>query len=320
MNAKRRTLAVLAAVIAVLGLALWALNRSTAAEEAASSAAADGTIPLCSFSTADLSRITYTYNGQTLTLDDADGSWTLAEDSDYHLDESACNTMRTALMALNAKRSLTPQAGEDYGFAEPALTIEVTAAGETETYTFGASNTMTGDLYVRKNNSDVIYTVSGTKAACFELTRAELFGAFNPAELTASEIEAVSYTLADGETVTLKANSEPAAESDSNAYQTVWRLAGDTAADLDETKVDAILSALCTYVSAQATDADPAAYGFEAPLVTAEVTTADGTINLTYAMGTDGCYLMVEGNSSVYTVDASVVSALLYPADQLKAE
>lgn len=40
MNAKRRTLAVLAAVIAVLGLALWALNHSTAAEEAASSAAA----------------------------------------------------------------------------------------------------------------------------------------------------------------------------------------------------------------------------------------------------------------------------------------
>ena len=114
---------------------------------------------------------------------------------------------------------------------------------------------------------------------------------------TASEIEAVSYTLADGETVTLKANSEPAAESGSNAYQTVWRLAGDTAADLDETRVDAILSALCTYVSAQAADADPAAYGFEAPLVTAEVTTADGTINLTYAMGTDGCYLMVEATA-----------------------
>ena len=228
--------------------------------------------------------------------------------------------MLTALSSLNAKQELSPQAGEDYGFAEPVLTIEVTAAGETDTYTFGASNTMTGDLYVRKNNSDTIYTVSGTKAACFELTRAELFGAFNPAGLTASEIEAVSYTLADGETVTLKANSEPAAESGSNAYQTVWRLAGDTAADLDETKVDAILSALCTYVSAQAADADPAAYGFEAPLVTAEVTTADGTINLTYAMGTDGCYLMVEGDSSVYTVDASVVSALLYPADQLKAE
>ena len=128
MNAKRRTLAVLAAVIAVLGLALWALNRSTAAEEAASSAAADGTIPLCSFSTADLSRITYTYNGQTLTLDDADGSWTLAEDPDYHLDESACNTMVTALSSLHAKRQLDAQAGEDYGFDAPELTVTVTAA------------------------------------------------------------------------------------------------------------------------------------------------------------------------------------------------
>lgn len=49
MNAKRRTLAVLAAVIAVLGLALWAMNRSTAAEEAASSAAADGYHPAVLF-------------------------------------------------------------------------------------------------------------------------------------------------------------------------------------------------------------------------------------------------------------------------------
>ena len=260
------------------------------------------------------------YQGETNTLLYAADGWTLAEDPAYHLDTSACNTMLTALSSLNAKRELSPQAGEDYGFAEPALTIEVTAAGETDTYTFGASNTMTGDLYVCKNNSNTIYTVSGTKAACFELTRAELFGAFNPAGLTASEIEAVSYTLADGETVTLKANSEPAAESGSTAYQTVWRLAGDTAADLDETKLDAILSALCTYVSAQATDAVPAAYGFDAPLVTAEVTTIDGTINLTYAMGTDGCYLMVEGDRSVYTVDVSVASALLCPADQLKTE
>ena len=317
MKAKQRTLGVLLFLILLAGGVFALLTLRNAREEQAASAVADGTIPLAAVSGSDLTQIVLHYQGETNTLLYTADGWTLAEDPAYHLDTSACNTMLTALSSLNAKRELSLQAGEDYGFAEPALTIEVTAAGETDTYTFGASNTMTGDLYVRKNDSDTIYTVSGTKAACFELTRAELFGAFNPAGLTASEIEVVSYTLADGETVTLKANSEPAAESGSAAYQTVWR---DTAADLDETRVDAILSALCTYVSAQATDADPAAYGFEAPLVTAEVTTADGTINLTYAMGTDGCYLMVEGDSSVYTVDASVVSALLYPADQLKAE
>ena len=159
MNAKRRTLAVLAAVIAVLGLALWALNRSTAAEEAASSAAADGTIPLCSFSTADLSRITYTYNGQTLTLDDADGSWTLAEDSDYHLDESACNTMVTALSSLNAKRRLDAQAGEDYGFDAPEAVVQVTTADGTKTLTYASGTD--GD-YLMVEGDDSIYAVDGS--------------------------------------------------------------------------------------------------------------------------------------------------------------
>ena len=188
MNAKRRTLAVLAAVIAVLGLALWALNRSTAAEKAASSAAADGTIPLCSFSTADLSRITYTYNGQTLTLDDADGSWTLAEDSDYHLDESACNTMVTALSSLNAKRQLDAQAGEDYGFDAPELTVTVTAAGQTTTLTFGSSNTVTGDRYVQKDGDTALYTVDASRTACFAYDKAGLFGSFSPAGFAASDV------------------------------------------------------------------------------------------------------------------------------------
>ena len=213
MKAKRCTLGVLLFLILLAGGVFALLMLRNAREEQAASAAADGAIPLAAVSGNDLTQIVLHYQGETNTLLYTADGWTLAEDPAYHLDTSACNTMLTALSSLNAKRELSPQAGEVYGFAEPVLTIEVTAAGETDTYTFGASNTMTGDLYVRKNNSNTIYTVSGTKAACFELTRAELFGAFNPAGLTASEIEAVSYTLADGETVTLKANSEPAAES-----------------------------------------------------------------------------------------------------------
>ena len=320
MKAKQRTLVVLILLILLAGGVFALLTMQNAKAEQAASAAADGTIPLAAVSGHDLTRIVLHYQGETNTLDYTADGWTLAEDLAYHLDTSACNTMLTALSSLNAKRELTPQEGEDYGFAEPTLTVEVTAAGETNTYTFGASNTMTGDLDVRRNDSDTIYTVASAKAACFELTKVELFGAFNPAGLTTSDIEAVSYTLSDGENVTLKANSEPAVDSDSTEYQTVWRLAGDPTADLDETKVDAILSALSTYVSAQVTDADPADYGFDAPLVTAVVTTADGTVNLTYAMGTDGCYLMVEGDGSVYTVDGSAVSALLVTADDLKTE
>ena len=286
MKTKQRTLAVLLVLVLVLGGLLWFGSRSNAAEEAASSAAAEGSILLSSFAAGDVTSIRYAYGGETLTLNYDSGSWTLADDPDYHLDASACNTMVTALASLNAKRQLTAQPGEDYGLADPAVTVTVTAAGETNT-----------------------------------------FGAFNPAGLTASALESVSITTGSG-TLALNAVSEPAeAESDSSesaaestTYQTVWRLADEPSADLDDSKVQSILSALAGYVTAQITDADPSAYGFAAPLATVRAASADGTVTLHYAENADGCWMMVEGDSSVYVVDLDTVQALLITAAALKAE
>lgn len=150
MKTKQCVLLALLAAAVLLGAALWAMIRSNAKAEQAASAAAEGSIPLSTFAAEDMEQIEYTYNGQTYTLQYSGGSWQLAQDPAYHLDESACNTMRTALMALNAKRSLTPQAGEDYGLDSPQLTVTVTAAGQSTTLTFGAENPVTGDLYVQK--------------------------------------------------------------------------------------------------------------------------------------------------------------------------
>lgn len=327
MKTKQRTLAVLLVLVLVLGGLLWFVSRSNAAEEAASSAAAEGSILLSSFAADDVTSIRYAYGGETLTLNYDSGSWTLADDPDYHLDASACNTMVTALASLNAKRQLTAQPGEDYGLADPAVTVTVTAAGETNTFAFGTENPVTGDLYVQKAGDDAVYTVSGNKAACFELTKADLFGAFNPAGLTASALESVSITTGSG-TLALNAVSEPAeAESDSSesaadstTYQTVWRLADELSADLDDSKVQSILSALAGYVTAQITDADPLAYGFDAPLATVRAASDDGTVTLRYAENADGCWMMVEGDSSVYAVDLDTVQALLITAVALKAE
>ena len=182
---------------------------------------------------------------------------------------------------------------------------------------------------MQKAGDDAIYTVSGNKAACFQLDKAGLFGSFCPTGLTASAITQVAYTLADGTSVTLNAVSEPTESADStdadsassSAYETVWRLASDPAASLAQDKVQSLLSALCTYVTAQATDADLAACGFDAPVFTAAVTSEDGsTVQLTYACGTDGWYLQVKGDTSVYTVDTSTVQALLLTESDLKTQ
>ena len=326
MKTKQRVLLALLAAAMLLGAALWVVTRSNAKAEQAASAAAEGSIPLSNFAAEDLEQIEYTYNGETYTLQYSGGSWQLAQDPAYHLDESACNTMRTALTALNAKRSLTPQTGEDYGLDSPQLAVTVTAAGQSTTLTFGAENPVTGDLYVQKAGDDTIYTVSGNKAACFQLDKAGLFGGFCPTGLTASAITQVDYTLADGTSVTLNAVSEPTDSTDADsassaAYETVWRLASDPTASLAQDKVQSLLSALCTYVTAQATDADLSACGFDAPVFTAVVTSEDGsTVQLAYACGTDGWYLQVEGDTSVYTVDTSTVQALLLTENDLKTQ
>ena len=325
MKTKQRTLAILLALLLVLCGLLWLVTCSNAAEEAASSAAAEGSILLSSFAAGDAEQIRYTYQNETLTLNYDSGSWTLADDPDYHLDASACNTMVTALASLNAKRQLAAQPGEDYGLADPTVTVTVTAAGETNTFAFGSQNPVTGDLYVQKTGDDAIYTVSGNKAACFEQTKADLFGSFNPAGLTASALESVSIA-ADTGTLSLTAVSEPV-EADSNsaaasstAYQTVWRLTDDPASELDESKLQSILSALGGYVSAQVTNADPTAYGFDVPLATVRAASADGSVTLHYAENADGCWMMVDGDSSIYAVDLDTVQALLITAAALKAE
>ena len=322
MKTKQRTLIVLLVLVFLAGGAFATLTVKNAQAAQAESAAAEGTIPLSSFAADDLTELAVTYNGETNTLTVAGGSWTLAEDPAYHLDATTCNTMVTALSALNAKRQLTEEPGEDYGFTDASLTVTVTAAGETNTFTFGAENAATGDIYLKKAGDDALYTVAASKAACFALSRAELFGAFNPAGLTRSAIESVTLVCGD-EPFTLTAVSEAAesdrsadSESDSTAYTTVWRLADAPDAELDETQVSSLLSALSSYVTAQDPHGD--ASGMK-QLAAATVRTADGEQTLTYYEGTDGDYLTVSGDTSLYTVDAATVQTVCTAKDRYKA-
>ena len=299
MKTKRRTLIVLLVFVLAAGAALALLSHANQKAEQAASEAEDGSIPLLDGTTATLESISIQYGSETLTLRPSDDGWTLTEDPAYHLDDSACNTIRTALAGMKARRQLEAQPGEDYGF--------------------DAENPVTGDVYVRREGGDAVYTVDAARFRCMKQTKAELFGAFSPAGITVSDIEAVRYTLQSGETIKLQSVSQPT-EADSTTYQTIWQLIDEPDAALDTDKTDALLAALASYVTGQDTAADLSACGFDAPLVTAEVTTADGTVTLTYAIGTDGYYMMVSGDSSVYTVDGQTVQALCLTARQLKAD
>ena len=228
------TLAVLLALAVLAGGALALLTRQNQKAEEAVRAAAEGTISLSRFAADDLSEIVLETGGETLTLKaDADG-WTLAEDPAYHLDATACSSMRTALADLHAKRRLTAEAGEDYGLADPQAVVTVTAGGETQTFRFGAENPVTGDVYLQKEGDEAVYTVASAKLQAFLTGKAGLFGAFCPAGITRSDIEAVELTGQSGETVRRTADSDEAEGGDD------------------------VFAALSSYVTGQITHADPA--------------------------------------------------------------
>ena len=332
MKAKRRTLVVLLILVILAGGALALLNFSNQKAEQAASEAEEGSISLSSFAVDDLSEIQYTYQGETVTLLYDGDTWTLEDDPDYHLDQNKCDTMATALADLRAKRQLEAQSDQDYGMDAPIVTVTVTAGTETSTFTFGDTNSITGDIYLQKEGDSAVYTASSSKVGCFEYGKADLFGSFNPAGITSSSLETIDYTYSGGETpisVSLKtvsvaaddagSDSSSTADSDSSSYTTAWRLVDDPDTQLDDEKVNAILSVLGGYVSGQIANADPAEYGFDQPLVTVDASDGDTTWHLTYASGTDGYYLKVEGDSSIYTVDTTVPEAFSYTAEELKA-
>ena len=195
MRAKRRTLLVLLGLIVLAAAALALLTWANRREEQAASAAGEGTIPLSSFAVEDLTALEYTWQGETVSLSYDGTDWTLSDDPDYHLDQTKCDAMAAALADLKAKRRLDAQPGEDYGFAAPLLTVSVTASGQTDTFTFGDTNTITGDVYLQKEGEDAVYTAASAKAGCFEYGKADLFEPFNPAGLTASRLERKARTV-----------------------------------------------------------------------------------------------------------------------------
>lgn len=307
MKAKERTLILLVLAAVILCAALFWLTKAEDVQDAGS--------PLCSLAQGDAEQLRLSAQGETLTLLRDEDGWTLLEDPAYHLDDTACDGMLTTFLELTANRRFAPQEGEDYGLEQPQLTVTLTAAGQSESFSFGAENPVTGEVYLSRAGESELYTVPYNKVSVFQQTKVELFCAFAPAQVTASELEQICYVLQDGATVSLTRMQQA---SDAAEYTSVWRLTDDPSAELDETRVQGLLTALTSYVSGQITNADPTDYGFDAPSVTVTMTTAEKTARLTYASGVDGVYLMLDGDTSIYKVDLDTLNKLLFSAEELK--
>lgn len=241
MKAKRNLMIGLVILLVILAAGVFAA-KTISDKDAAASASADAAISLTSITaSSEIESFGYTFEGDTLTFEqrqevvedesasddtseaasdststagseetepETETVWYLADDPEYKLDQSTVNSMLTAFVNLEASRQLT-ETSEEYGLEEPTLTFWMTANGETTTWSCGATNDMTGTVYLQKQGEDTVYLVHTNKVTIFEKGRMEL-GDTSDATGDIASSEEVTSEVTSSETAASEAVSSEA--------------------------------------------------------------------------------------------------------------
>ena len=238
MKAKRNLMIGLVILLVILAAGVFAA-KTISDKDAAASASADAAISLTSITASSgIVSFGYTFEGDTLTFEqrqevvedesasdntseaasdststagseetepETETVWYLVDDPEYKLDQSTVNSMLTAFVNLEASRQLT-ETSEEYGLEEPTLTFWMTANGETTTWSCGATNDMTGTVYLQKQGEDTVYLVHTNKVTIFEKGRMEL-GDTSDATGDIASSEEVTSEVTSSETAASEAAS-----------------------------------------------------------------------------------------------------------------
>lgn len=197
-----KRLLALSGVLLILAGGTAGLNAYNAAQEekaAQQESEAAQKEDIVAFSIAEnaLAGFTTFYGGERLSIIREDGTWKVADDSDFPLKQSSIGNMAGALESFVATGTFQSDAAGEYGLDDPACTITVTSElGEEHVLEIGDKNTVTGEYYLRVDKNDTIYTVASTKAKYFLYTKMQLIDSESFPTISSDDITRV--TLSDG--------------------------------------------------------------------------------------------------------------------------
>ena len=125
---KRGTkLLILLAVLAVVGLGAWLAARYTAQLEAEEESAG---VAVLSIDTETVTALSWTHDGETVSLACADGQWSYADSDACPIDQSYPQTMVDTLAEVLAQETIAePEDLSSYGLDDPQCTVTLTADG-----------------------------------------------------------------------------------------------------------------------------------------------------------------------------------------------
>ena len=322
---KRRGILILyAAVCVVLSAAAvcaMLLNRSTPVEAAEAPA-------VTAFENA-VTALEIVRDGETVTLSTTGDVWTMDGDGSIPVNDPRVQKMAVLAANLPAVRSFDAASGSlsDYGLDGSGILVTASnLAGESAVFQIGRETPAGDARYVLCG--ETVYLADTEDCAAFDYGFLELLAYDGmpdllPSELKSLRIERGSFEL---ELLYDETGAYP-------AYEDIftWFIGRpyDTPVPADTRNAHALfydVTGLYIYGCAAYRPDDYAAYGFDAPLCTAEVSYTDEngrvqTVRVSFGSTTDDgfCYVRFEDSEQVLLANAAIVQSVAYtvPSDLL---
>lgn len=282
-----------------------------------------------------VTKLSWTYGGETVTLLDAGDGWMVENDRNFPLDESCLDTMLDALSEITSSKTI--EAVEDlgeYGLEDPVCAITVTA-GKTSELKLGSETGLGGQRYLSLGDGNV-YLVDAGLLSGFSHDLYDLI----QKESIPSMTDIRSFVVDDGERRFTIDYLEDSGLAYSKHY-TWFARTGDGYQTLDTELTDSFVEQIQNLswgrcVDYQATTSALKTYGLDDPTVTVTVTyvetsrvetnETDENGNVVYDTkeeektftleigGYDGssCYARIAGSKMVYLISADICDSLLH--------
>jgi hypothetical protein len=250
-----------------------------------------------------INEIRLTSKGQTTLLRKTDAGWQMIEPTKVDADPPEAIGLAQAIANLESVREVVdnPSDLEQFGLAEPPITVEFTAeGGASGSFKLGNKNATQGELYALKGGDDTVFLVSAFQESSFNR---------EPFALRDKKILKFDREKADTLALVKGANAIELSRAGSD-----WRVVKPVASRSDYSAVEGFITRLSsanmsTLVEESATDL--ANYGLDKPVMT--VTIGAGSAKTVLEVGkteNDQTYAKDASRPIVFTVDSTLQADL----------
>jgi hypothetical protein len=304
---KRNTL-ILLLLAAVIGVAVYYLEIKPGKPRDEKT---DESKPAFAFKREDISSISITRSGQTVTIADADGKWTINQPLTAQANQSTVDSLVGGLTSAKIERNLTPSAEEmkSFGLEEPAVALEIKLkSGETQTLKLGAKDFSGLSAYAQIGDSKDVALVPASVLTNSDKSLDDLR---DKAILGASQFDIKSIGLKNenGQISLLKEGGE-------------WVLKKPFEAGVETNEITSFLSEITTseaeeFVSETADDL--AKYGLDNPKITLTAQLNDGSEKtISAGVKDDNHYAKASTRAQILKISSSLYDKLNIKASDLR--